>query len=57
MATFVTYQPGYRSPFFAGEGKSGQHRAAHRLTAGSAGPKSGGKKVPQKITVLVLQPG
>lgn len=45
--TFEAYQPGYR-PDFNREGKSGQHRATHRSTAGSpfAEKRKGHRKLP-----------
>ena len=47
--TLRSYKPGYRSDEDQ-EGKSGQQRATHRLTAGPGFLI--GKKVPQKITAV-----
>ena len=46
-AIFAALSAGSSLPDLSGGGKSGQHRATHRLMAGSA---IRGKKVPQKIT-------
>jgi hypothetical protein len=44
------YKPELSCPAFAGEGKSGQHRAAHHVL-NMASRMYGKEKVPQKITV------